>query len=78
MRRAAVKGTRPCFRNCASVTGHATNIIAGIGGMSEFSMMTQRLPWPLAYGGFVIGMGLIGWTTYVALKHFEKRKLKRA
>jgi magnesium transporter len=54
------------------------NIIAGIGGMSEFSMMTQRLPWPLAYGGFVIGMGLIGWTTYVALKHFEKRKLKRA
>jgi hypothetical protein len=28
------------------------NIIAGIGGMSEFSMMTQGMPWPLAYGAF--------------------------
>ena len=37
------------------------NILAGIGGMSEFSMMTQALPWPLAYGSFVVAMGLIGW-----------------
>ncbi len=53
------------------------NILAGIGGMSEFSMMTQGIPWPLAYGAFVISMGLIGWATYVALIHSEKRKLKK-
>jgi magnesium transporter len=50
------------------------NIIAGIGGMSEFSMMTQGVPWPLAYGGFIIGMGLVGWLTYVAVKRFDSRK----
>ena len=53
------------------------NILAGIGGMSEFSMMTQGIPWPLAYGGFTIGMGLVGWMTYHALRHFEGRKRKR-
>ena len=26
------------------------NIVAGIGGMSEFSMMTQGIPWPVSYG----------------------------
>lgn len=52
------------------------NILAGVGGMSEFSMMTQGVPWPIAYGSFVVGMGLIGWATYVALKHSENRKLK--
>ncbi|MDD5385385.1 MAG: CorA family divalent cation transporter [Gallionella sp.] len=52
------------------------NILAGIGGMSEFSMMTQGIPWPISYSSFVVGVGLIGWGTYVALKHSEKRKLK--
>jgi magnesium transporter len=52
------------------------NILAGIGGMSEFSMMTSRIPWPLAYGSFVVGMGLVGWATYAALKHFENRRAK--
>ena len=52
------------------------NILAGIGGMSEFSMMTEGIPWPLAYGSFVVGVGLIGWATYVALKHFERRKVQ--
>ena len=54
------------------------NILAGIGGMSEFSMMTQGTPWPIAYGAFMVGMTLIGWTTYVALKHFQIRKVKQA
>jgi magnesium transporter len=52
------------------------NILAGIGGMSEFSMMTSGIPWPLAYGSFVVGMGLVGWATYAALKHFENRRAK--
>ncbi|MEI8028661.1 MAG: CorA family divalent cation transporter [Comamonadaceae bacterium] len=52
------------------------NILAGMGGMSEFSMMTQGVPWPLAYGVFLLGAGLMGGATYVALKHFEKRAVK--
>ncbi len=54
------------------------NIVAGIGGMSEFSMMTTGTPLPLAYGSLVIGMGLVGWLTYLALKQGEEREaLKR-
>jgi magnesium transporter len=54
------------------------NIIAGIGGMSEFSMMTQAVPWQVAYGSFVVAMGLIGWGTYFALQYFEHRKSRRS
>jgi magnesium transporter len=54
------------------------NIIAGIGGMSEFSMMTQGISWPLAYGAFMLGMGLIGWGTYVSLRYLETRKARKA
>lgn len=50
------------------------NILAGIGGMSEFSMMTAGIPWPLAYGAFIIAMMLLGWITYVAVRRFENRK----
>ena len=55
------------------------NILAGIGGMSEFSMMTRdfNIGWPAAYGGFVVGSALIGWATYHALKLFEAREAKR-
>lgn len=53
------------------------NIIAGIGGMSEFSMMTQGTPWPLAYGGFIACMVLLGVGTYQALRLYERRKVKR-
>ncbi len=54
------------------------NILAGIGGMSEFSMMTEGIPWPIAYGGFVMGAGLIGWGTYRLLQYLEVRKAKDA
>ena len=54
------------------------NILAGIGGMSEFSMMTQGIPWPLAYGIFIAAMAAIGWGTYTSLKYFEKRKVRQA
>jgi magnesium transporter len=52
------------------------NILAGMGGMSEFSMMTQGIPWPLAFGGFLVGAGLIGVSTYLVLKHLENRQIK--
>ncbi len=50
------------------------NILAGVGGMSEFSMMTQGVPWPLAFGSFLLGAVLVGALTYFALKHFETRQ----
>lgn len=53
------------------------NILAGIGGMSEFSMMTQGVPWPIAYGSFVLAMCMLGWLTYTLLKRFEKQRAKK-
>jgi magnesium transporter len=49
------------------------NILAGIGGMSEFSMMTQGVPWPLAYATFAIGMMGVGWATFLVLRYYERR-----
>ncbi|MDE2440224.1 MAG: magnesium and cobalt transport protein CorA [Betaproteobacteria bacterium] len=53
------------------------NIVAGIGGMSEFSMMTAGIPWPVAYGAFTVGMAIVGWLTYLALRQAEKREALR-
>jgi len=44
--------------------------------MSEFSMMTQGTPWPLAYGAFLAVSVVLGGATYAALKHFEKLPAK--
>ncbi|HEX5698766.1 MAG TPA: CorA family divalent cation transporter [Rhodoferax sp.] len=52
------------------------NILAGMGGMSEFSMMTQGIPWPIAYGAFLLGAAMIGVLTFTVLKRLETRQLK--
>ena len=57
-----------------SVVFMPINILAGMGGMSEFSMMTQGIDWPYAYGGFAIASAVIGYITYLGLKHFERNK----
>jgi magnesium transporter len=56
------------------------NILAGIGGMSEFSMMTSDLgiKWPVAYAGFLVGSALVGWVSYRALKLYEVRQARRS
>ena len=57
------------------------NILAGMGGMggmSEFSMMTQGVPWPVAYGSFFVVSCLLGGATFFALRYFEKREGKGA
>ena len=54
------------------------NIIAGIGGMSEFSMMTRDVPWPIAYGAFIVGMVAVGWITFATLRFLEQRKLRKS
>ncbi len=52
------------------------NVLAGIGGMSEFSMMTHAIPWPIAYIIFIIVMIAIGILTYIGLRHLESRRIK--
>jgi len=53
------------------------NILAGMGGMSEFSMMTQGIPWPVAYGAFMVGSIIIGGLTFLGLNYYEKRQLEK-
>jgi magnesium transporter len=53
------------------------NVIAGIGGMSEFSMMTKDIPWPVAYSIFSIGLLIVAWLTFVILRIFEKRGTRK-
>jgi magnesium transporter len=57
-----------------SVVFMPLNVLAGIGGMSEFSMMTQGMPWQLAYFMFTAGLVLVAWLTYVFLKFIEKHE----
>ena len=55
------------------------NILAGIGGMSEFTMMTGDvgIRWPVAYGAFLVGSAIVGWATYQVLKLYEARQAKK-
>lgn len=39
------------------------NLLASIGGMSEYSMMTDGMDWKVSYGLFLGAMGVIGWIT---------------
>lgn len=51
------------------------NVISGVGGMSEFSMMTKNIPWPISYSLFMVGLVLIGWVTYKILVILERRHI---
>jgi magnesium transporter len=55
----------------ASVVFLPLNVLAGVFGMSEFSMMTQGVPWPISYGIFMIGLVIVGWLTFAFLKFLE-------
>src|SRR5450830_244806 len=57
-----------------SVVFMPINVLAGIGGMSEFTMMTEGIPWPIAYGSFIAVMIAIGALTYAFLLKMESRK----
>ncbi len=51
------------------------NLIASIGGMSEFSVMTQRVPWPVSYAMFCVAMVSLGIVTWKVLnRRIERRK----
>jgi magnesium transporter len=57
-----------------SVVFMPLNVLAGIGGMSEYSMMTQGIPWPAAYAAFIMGLFIVGWLTFIGLRYAELRK----
>lgn len=40
------------------------NLLASIGGMSEFSMMTTGLDWKISYSLFMLAMVVLGWFTW--------------
>lgn len=54
------------------------NILSGMGGMSEFSMMTEGLPWPVAYGGFLVGCIFVGWLTFLLIRRAETRRIRHS
>ncbi len=50
------------------------NLIASIGGMSEWSMMTDRLDWRVSYALFSLGMVFFGFVTWIlVVRLIEKR-----
>jgi magnesium transporter len=59
-----------------SVVFMPLNVLAGIGGMSEFTMMTAGVPWTIAYGSFSVALITIGWLTFAGLRFLENRKIK--
>jgi magnesium transporter len=44
------------------------NLIASVGGMSEFSMMTQGIDWRITYSLFFVAMVAVAWFTAFALR----------
>jgi magnesium transporter len=49
------------------------NLLAGIGGMSEWSMMTGSENWKLTYPFFILGMIVIGVLNYMLIKRLERQ-----
>ena len=50
------------------------SLLAGIGGMSEWTMMTGAANWRIAYPLFLAGMVVIGVANYYLLKLLERRR----
>ena len=45
------------------------NIIASIGGMSEFSQWTRNAHWALSYSLFILALGVVAWVTHRLLQY---------
>ena len=52
-------------------------LIAGIGGMSEWSMMTGPENWKISYPLFLLGMVVLALISFLIIKRLEKRKANR-
>ncbi len=53
-----------------SVVFMPMNVLAGMGGMSEFSTWTAAIPWPIAYGLALLALTAVGFGTWWLLKKF--------
>jgi magnesium transporter len=53
-------------------------VLAGIGGMSEYSMMTRGIPWWVAYPLFMLGLAAIGFVTWRVLGRWMDRSMTRS
>jgi magnesium transporter len=49
------------------------NLLASVGGMSEFTMMTQGMDWRVAYALFVLVMAVLAWVTWLVLVRVMER-----
>jgi hypothetical protein len=47
------------------------NVLAGMGGMSEFSGWTKDIPFWITYPIFLAGLGVVGFLTYLVLKKWD-------
>jgi len=52
-------------------------VITGLGGMSEFTMMTEGIWWPYAYSALILVMILIGYITYLLVQKVGTTTSKR-
>jgi magnesium transporter len=48
-------------------------LLAGIGGMSEWTMITKPQHWRIAYPAFILAMVIIGIINYYLLRRMEKK-----
>jgi magnesium transporter len=48
-------------------------LLAGIGGMSEWTMMTGQENWRIAYPAFLLGMAVLGVINYFIFRWLERR-----
>jgi magnesium transporter len=53
-------------------------LLAGIGGMSEWSMMIGPANWRVGYPAFLLGLVVIGFGNYFVLKWLEKRSRRKS
>lgn len=51
-------------------------LLSGIGGMSEYTMMTQKWGWPLAYLILLVVFVIIALINFILLKRLEKNSGK--
>ncbi|MBN1907422.1 MAG: magnesium transporter CorA family protein [Deltaproteobacteria bacterium] len=49
------------------------NLVASIGGMSEWSMMTKGIDWRISYALFCFAMVALGWCTWIFTKKIVDR-----
>jgi len=53
------------------------NVLTGLGGMSEFSMMTDKLWWPHAFSALAFLLVLVGYITYLLVKQIGEPPVRK-